>query len=131
MNNEIFDPCLTAVDGITIICGADPATGAPGFNLTLDSPLPGVNIPAVTFPGALIFQLENGAICRWNSGDSIQAEGRRVNYTCSDLRQLLGEVDQSQPVWAIEEVTLSNDGLGNYRVESSQAIPIVRVWQPQ
>jgi hypothetical protein len=131
VSGEIYDPCLTAVDGATIVCGADPASGAPGFNLILESPLPVANVPQRAFPGALQFQLESGAICSWNSGDSIQVEGRRVNYICSDLTQLLGEVDQSQPLWTIEEVTLSNDGLGNYRIESSRAVPIMRVWQPQ
>jgi hypothetical protein len=78
----------------------------------------------------LLFELENGAICRWNSGASVTIDGRRINYICSDLTQLLGEVDKSVPLWSIDQVTTSSDGQGNFVVTSSAPARIVRVWQP-
>jgi hypothetical protein len=40
VGNEISDPCLTADDGQTLVCGADPTTDEAGFQLNLTEPLP-------------------------------------------------------------------------------------------
>lgn len=40
VENEIFDPCLIADDGETLVCGANPILGELGFQLTLTEPLP-------------------------------------------------------------------------------------------
>jgi hypothetical protein len=96
----------------------------------LQEPLPAPVVVERVYPGALLFELENGAICRWNSGASVTIDGRRINYICSDLTQLLGEVDKSAPLWSIDQVTTSSDGQGNFVVTSSAPARIVRVWQP-
>jgi hypothetical protein len=130
VDNQVYDPCLTAQDGVTIVCGADPTGESPGFNVNLQEPLPAPVAVERVYPGALLFELENGAICRWNSGASVTIDGRRINYICSDLTQLLGEVDKSVPLWSIDQVTTSSDGQGNFVVTSSAPARIVRVWQP-
>jgi hypothetical protein len=82
-------------------------------------------------PGAWIFQLECGAVCRYVSGTSITIEGERVNYTCSDLSQLLGEIDKSGASgWTVNVVSATDDGEGNYSVESLTPAKILRSWQP-
>ena len=130
VDNQVYDPCLMALDGVTIVCGVDPTGESPGFNVTLQEPLPAPAMTGQVYPAALLFELESGAICRWNSGASITIDGRRINYICSDLTQLLGEVDKSEPLWSIEQITSSSDGQGNFVVTSSAPARIVRVWQP-
>ncbi len=125
---EIFDPCVLANDGATVVCGANPATGEPGFVLELTDALPAVALDEKVYPGAWLFQLGNGAICSFNQGASITVEGQRINYTCDDLTQLLGEIDKSGPVWTINIVTTSDDGQGVYAIETLTPMTIVRAW---
>ena len=125
---EVFDPCLLAADGTTVVCGANPATQEAGFVLQVTSALPTVDVAAKSFPGAWLFQLGNGAICSYNQGATITVEGQRINYTCDDLTQLLGEIDKSGPVWTINIVTTSDDGQGNYAIETLTPMTIVRAW---
>jgi hypothetical protein len=40
VGNSIFDPCLVADDGKTVVCGVDPTLDEPGFRLELTEPLP-------------------------------------------------------------------------------------------
>jgi hypothetical protein len=128
---EIFDPCVLADDGLTVICGANPASQEPGFVLELTDSLPTVDVSAKDYPGAWLFQLGNGAICSYNQGASITVEGQRINYTCDDLTQLLGEIDKSSPVWTINIVTTTDDGEGTFAVETLTPMTIVRAWVAQ
>ncbi|MFN8458965.1 MAG: WG repeat-containing protein [Anaerolineae bacterium] len=50
VGNEIFDPCLLAEDGKTLVCGADPSTGATGFQLQLTEALPQPDILPIPTP---------------------------------------------------------------------------------
>ncbi|MCB0212402.1 MAG: WG repeat-containing protein [Anaerolineae bacterium] len=45
VGNEIFDPCLVADDGETLVCGANPILAEAGFQLELTEPLPEPDLP--------------------------------------------------------------------------------------
>lgn len=130
VGSDIFDPCLRGADGQTIVCEADPAGSTAGFALELTQPISVAAPVGRTYPGAWVFQLANGAVCRYVGGATITIDGQRINYTCSDLTQLLGEVDKSGTLWTINIVTTTDDGSGNFTVASLTPTSIVRVWQP-
>lgn len=125
---EVFDPCLAAPDGASLICDTDPTDGVPGFTLQPEVPLPARTSPPLPIPGAWVFQLDNGVVCRYVAGTSITVEGQRINYTCSDYSQLLGEINKASTIWTIESVVTSNDGAGNYTVTGRQTVNIARAW---
>lgn len=129
-DNVVYDPCFLAADNTTVVCSVDPALGGTGFVLQLTQPLPAVTLEGRTFPSAWLFQLANGAICRYSEGQSINVAGQRVQYVCSDLTQLLGDIDTTVSPWTINIVTTTDDGAGNYSVESLTPTTVVRVWVP-
>lgn len=129
-DNVVYDPCFVTRDNAAVVCGADPALGALGFVLQLTQQLPTVTLEGRIFPGAWLFQLANGAICRYTEGQSITVNGQRIQYVCSDLTQVLGDIDTTATPWTINEVTMRDDGAGNFTVESMTPIVIVRTWLP-
>lgn len=129
-DNVVYDPCFVATNNSAVVCGVDPALGASGFVLQLTQALPVVTLEGRTFPGAWLFQLANGAICRYNEGQSITVDGQRIQYVCSDLTQLLGEIDTSASPWTVNIVTTKDDGAGNYSVDTLTPTYVVRAWQP-
>jgi len=130
VDNVVYDPCFLAADNTTVVCGADPALGGAGFVLQLTQPLPAVSLEGRTFPAAWLFQLASGAICRYSEGQSITVAGQRIQYLCSDLTQLLGDIDTTASPWTIDIVTTTDDGAGNYSIASLTPITVVRAWIP-
>ncbi len=130
VGGEVYDPCLIAADSETIVCGADPATGEAGFALELTQPLPTDAVEAKATPGAWIFELESGAICRYTQGTSVIIEGERVNYACSDRTQLLGEIDKNGDLWTIDAITTAGTTESGLRVETRTPLSIPRTWLP-
>ncbi|GAB4439121.1 MAG: hypothetical protein Kow0031_20990 [Anaerolineae bacterium] len=131
-----FDPCLTASDGETIVCGADPMTGARGFWVDLMDPLPEEPIGA-ELPGggndAWLLQLADGAVCRYLSAVSFTVNGEPANYTCSDGSLLLGDL-QPGTVWQTSQVALgdtvrTDDGF-TAEADALNAPEIAAIWQP-
>ena len=127
---EVFDPCLLGSDAQTVVCAADPSGVSGGFALELSRPISVAATVGRIYPGAWVFQLGSGAVCRYVEGASITIEGQRINYTCSDLTQLLGDVDKSTALWTINSVTTTDDGNGNFSIASLTPVSIVRAWQP-
>lgn len=130
VGSQVFDPCVLAADGVTVVCGADPATDQPGFALELTQPLPTAAIEGKTYPGAWLFQLESGEVCRYIEGTSLTIEGQRINYTCSDLTQLLGEIDKSNVFWTVTAITTQTDSAGNVVVLTRTPVTVTRAWMP-
>jgi hypothetical protein len=127
---EVFDPCMLAGDGATVVCGADPTSGQPGFALELTQPLPAAGVEGKDYPGAWLFQLESGEICRYNMGATITIGDERIAYSCSNLTQLLGDIDKSTPLWTIDAVTTESNGEGGLDVTSRTPVTVVRHWLP-
>jgi hypothetical protein len=76
VDNQIFDPCLIADDGQTLVCGTDPSTGEPGFQLDLTEPLPqpeAVPQPETTGPKLSLDILKNATyLSDWYEGGTVQ-----------------------------------------------------------
>lgn len=135
--NSIFEPCLTAVDGQTIVCNIDPLNESQQFALNLTEPLPD---PEPARPDAPISQevwlleLADGVICGLFSGTSIGFDDQRVNYGCQDGAQILGD-PQPGPVWTAQRITVGQkettaDGEFPFFIETSETARIARVWRP-
>ncbi|MGL4651352.1 MAG: hypothetical protein ACRC1H_18245, partial [Caldilineaceae bacterium] len=127
---EVFDPCIIAADAETIVCGANPATGEAGFVLELTQPLPTDAIEAKEYPGAWLFELTSGAVCRFTQGTTVTIEGERVNYACSDRTQLLGEINKQGALWTIDAVTTSGNTETGPRIITRTPLTVARAWLP-
>jgi hypothetical protein len=86
-DNQIADPCFS-VEGNAdvVICGADPVTGDPGYQLKLTKPLPTDMAPVVdpdqVRTDAWYVKLADGKICSVVGGATFGAFGQRANYSC-------------------------------------------------
>lgn len=132
---SMFDPCLIAGDGQTVVCGANPLTGDPGFQVNLIAPRPDPDEVATTDVDgedkAWLVQLADGAICRFAPGVASTINGERANYTCSDSSILLGDL-QLGTVWQADQIALgdlvrTDDG---YTAEQINPVEIAVIWQP-
>lgn len=107
---NIFDPCLIAGDSQTLVCGANPVSGDPGFQLNLVEPLPEPEAPDAADAGdnrVWLVQLADGTICSYVLGVAGTINGKRANYTCADGSVLLNGL-QPGPVWTAEQVALGD-----------------------
>lgn len=127
---EVFDPCVLAADGATVVCNMDPTTDQPGFALELAQPLPAAGVEGKVRPGAWLFQLESGETCRYNMGATVAVGDEKIIYSCSNLTQLIGDIDKTTPTWTIDAVTTESDGQGGLEVTSRTPVTIVRIWLP-
>ncbi len=132
---SIFDPCLIADDGQTVVCSVNPLIGDPGFQVNLVEPLPEITeiSPSETEgeEKAWIVQLANGAVCHFAPGVATTIDGKRANYTCSDSSILLGDL-QPGTVWqadqiALGDITRTDDG---YQASQINPVEIAIIWQP-
>jgi len=135
--NNIYEPCLTAADGQTIVCNIDPLNESQQFALNLTEPLP---TPEPARPDAplsqevWLLQLEDGVICGLLSGTSIGFDDKRVNYGCQDGTDILGD-PQPGPLWTAQRITVgrkettSDDELPFF-IETSETARIAKVWMP-
>lgn len=126
--DQIFDPCLTAEDGQTIVCDADP-TRSPGFALDLAEPLPEPDLSAAETQPTLpwLFEVSGGAICVFNTGATATVGDQRVNYLCSDESQILGELQPGDP-WTAEKVLLESGDNGS-TVSESVPLEVTAMWR--
>ena len=78
VGNQIFDPCLIADDGQTLVCGADPSKGEPGFQLDLTGPLPqpeAIPQPETSGPRLTLEILRNATyLSDWYDGGTVQLD---------------------------------------------------------
>lgn len=132
---SIFDPCLLADDGQTLVCSANPLVGDPGFQVNLVEPLPEAFDASIAEDGAenkaWIVQLADGAVCRFAPGVATTIDGERANYTCTDSSILLGDL-QPGTVWQANQIALGDITRTDDGYEASQINPaeIAVIWQP-
>lgn len=131
VGNAIADPCfadplLAPGETGVLYCAQSPFAGDV-VELTLTEPLPeaGGNEPvplqgeaqAAILPWAL--ELENGERCTVLTGATAPIAGLRLNYGCEGGASVLGDIDRSQPVWAVNYLT--EDGYATTLVEVAAA----------
>jgi len=131
LDSQIFEPCLTAADGETIVCNIDPLNESEHFALNLTEPLPE---PQEAQPDAPIswttwlLELNDGVICGLFSGAGIGFDEKRVNYGCTDDTSILGE-PQPGTVWTVEQIEVGHNEDGFF-IKKSEIVPVIRAWQP-
>ncbi|MCB0167425.1 MAG: WG repeat-containing protein [Anaerolineae bacterium] len=132
---SIFDPCLLASNGQTLVCGVDPIAGASGFQVSLLEPLPETDAPAgdeANQSGAWLLQLADGATCQYIYGATFTVNDQRVNYVCSDNSVLLGDLLPGT-VWQGEQVDradIEGEFDEGYTASQVNDAAISAVWQP-
>jgi hypothetical protein len=127
-DNVIHDPCFQVDDAPTIVCDADPVTGAEGFVLELSEPLPAVDVGNVSQFWKI--ELASGTICGLMTG-TIPGVGDQVApYGCADEAQsyLMEDIDMEFTVWWAQDVVfdLGDDG---FVIRSSTRTPVRTVWR--
>lgn len=133
---SLFDPCLTAADGQTLVCGFNPVAGESGFQLNLIEPLPEVDeTPATSGSGDQVWlvQLADGAVCQFLLGEAVEIDGQPAGYVCSDASLLASDLRQGGPVWQAERVALSDiEGTieEGFTASETTQTAISAVWQP-
>ena len=135
--NQIFEPCLTAADGQTIVCNIDPLAEHEQFALNLTEPLPtpeAAQADAAISQTAWLLELEDGVICGLYSGTSLVFDEMRVNYGCIDGTDILGE-PQPGRIWTAQRITVgtketASDDEFPFLIESSEVTRIAKVWTP-
>ncbi len=133
VDNQIFDPCLLAEDGESVVCGATPSANSPGFRVELTRPLPEPEIRLFRAePTARLWELrlDDGSVCSLLTGTTVLIEDAPVTYVCSDSEVLLGEIDQSGERWQVQKASISNDEEGNFSAEATRTVTVVTAWQP-
>jgi len=139
IGNEIFDPCYTAHDKTTLVCGAKPDIEKPsGFVLKLIKPLPAPDVPNGPSVSASMLELEDGTICDAISGASGATDGvrtERISYSCrmsSKNIVIFGDLKTGK-VWIAEKGILveqkTNDNLPPMLVKDLRKVKIRTVWQ--
>jgi hypothetical protein len=125
VGNQIYDPCFVTGEEQTVVCGADPATGETGFVLELTEPLPEPEVGQLTQPW--LIELADGQICGLMTGTVPGVEDRVAPYGCPDQSYLFEDFQEGE-VWQTEKamIGLNEDG---FFVESSEMVPIRRIWQ--
>lgn len=133
---SVFDPCLLASNGRTLVCAVDPIAGDPGFQVSLLEPLPEEDEAAgsgdTNESGAWLVQLADGATCQYVFGAAFAVDEQRVNFTCSDNSVLLGNL-QSGTVWQADQVDradIEGEFDDGYTAAQVNEAAISAIWQP-
>lgn len=129
VGTDTYDPCLTAADGQTLVCAANPATAEPGFNLDLTAPLPAAQpAPAVASP-IWLFQSGDNATCTALAALTVQIDGKPITHVCSDGAVILGDVNQTGELWLAEKVQPINDAAGHFTAGERETVAVVVAWR--
>ena len=139
IGNEIFDPCYTARDKTTIVCGSSPDVEKPtGFVLKLTEPLPKPYVSRCPSSSASMIELEDGTICDAISGASGATDGvrtERISYSCrmsSKNMVIFGDIKAGK-VWIAEKGILveqkTKDDLPPMLVKDLRKVKIRTAWQ--
>ncbi|MEO7201545.1 MAG: hypothetical protein ABI431_02540 [Candidatus Tumulicola sp.] len=110
--NSIYDPCFAPSDHPhAVACSHDPfAKRVVLFKLT--KPLPSAPTPMTQWlqphnqPWGLV--LTNGEKCFFETGATDAVHDERLNYQCKDPRWIIGQPDQSAPLWTAQSVNWPN-----------------------
>jgi hypothetical protein len=132
VDDQILDPCFTAADGETIVCGAFPGTDSPGFRLKLTAALPAAALPPGAPASVFMIRLADGTLCHSASGPALALNGKAVHFNCvggspSAQIVLLGDL-QEGTVWRAERASVApNDG--GFTIQNAEMVEIRTVWQ--
>ena len=106
--NAIQDPCFASPfslpdDPGVLACAESPFTNEV-IRFTPTAPLPAAtgntsDLTATQLPWALA--LANGDRCTLLTGATVGIAGMRLNYGCTGHGSVVGEIDRSQPFWAV------------------------------
>lgn len=124
VDNQIYDPCLTAADGQTIVCGVPDRE----FGLDLTEPLPQPetgDLPARPWR----LELAGGVICGPFTGTLPPIEEQAL-YGCSDEAIILGEIEMDGPIWYAQTARIEPNEAGPlpYRAAGQKRVPVLRAW---
>lgn len=129
VGNQIYDPCVFATDGKSLVCGADPTKNVPGFVLTLTSPLPEPDVSPTAVSNAWMVETASGRICSFAQGASGIIDDQRINYYCeSDSEEndvvLIGDLKQGK-LWNATRIALL---INTTEVLQRGIVPLKTVW---
>lgn len=124
-----YDPCLTAADGETLVCAADPAADEPGFQLALTAPLPAAKATSEAPSPIWSFQSGDNATCTVVADLTVQVGNQQVTHVCSDGAAILGGVSAIDELWQAEKVQLINDGQGHFTIGARETVAVVVAWR--
>ena len=126
VENTIYDPCLTAVDGQTIVCGVPDQE----FGLNLTEPLPKPEVVEQTVVRPWLLELTDGVTCSPFTG-TLPPIKEQATYGCSDQAVIL---DDLQPglVWYAQKAILEPTDKGPlpFQVGQEKLVPVAKVWLP-
>ena len=126
---ETYDPCLTAADGQTLVCAANPATAEPGFKVDLKAPLPEA-LPVAAVPSSIwLFQSGDNTTCTAIAALTVQIDGKPITYVCADGAVILGDVNQTGDLWQAEKVQPINDAEGHFTAGARETVAVVVAWR--
>lgn len=96
--NALFDPCFRNLSGKRVACPLGSPTTVEIIRLTRKLPHPstfGCPCPAWQL------KVARGPTCRYVSGATYFADGKRANFGCSDKTWLFGHANTRQEPWQI------------------------------
>ncbi len=129
--NQLADPCFEISGTNKLLC-SPTGNDSDNFILTLTEALP-APIPAsppIPTNWAWKFLLTNGVVCTPFTGTgTLTADKQEGYYGCSDSTTILGNLDNSMPLWTAKDAILSGATNGLPTVISSKSIAIKAVWQ--
>jgi hypothetical protein len=160
IGNRIEDPCfVTAEVADAVICGANPATGDPGFLMKLIKPLPAASAVTPSKPSPWIVELAIGqgqapgpyampppkTYCSPLTGTLPLVDGLVIPYSCWEAhvesKPKLGDTQiglladfKPGAVWTVTEVTFAmNPKAGPnqppFKLTGKKAIALEKVWE--
>jgi hypothetical protein len=139
LGNEIDDPCFTSPDLTgAVICGANPASGTPGFVMNLTKPLPKPSSNQTPQPRPWLVKLADGTTCEAATGTMAFVQGIVIPYNCSDSKKCsdsgcpymtgLAEHFKQGKVWIATKVAFGSSSKG-LKLISRKRVTIAAVWK--
>lgn len=128
VGTDTYDPCLTAADGQTLVCAANPATAEPGFQLALTAPLPEAH-PTAAPSSIWLFQSGDNATCTAIGTRTVQIDGKPITHVCTDGAVIVGDVNQTGDLWQAEKVQPINDAAGHFTAGARETVAVVVAWR--
>ncbi len=129
VENSIYDPCLIANDGKTIVCGVSDEE----FALTLTEPLPEPDNTDVK-PHPWRIELADGVICEPFTGTLPPIEETAL-YGCNDAENsaLLEELQENGGLWQAKKVIIEpkenpKEDEVPFRIAQETLVPILKLW---
>jgi hypothetical protein len=131
VENGIYDPCFTAADGQTVVCGQAPIFTSPdaGFKLDLQQPLPPAIQPSPNDDiDPWMIRTQDGNLCVLMSGATAQALGKPVRFGCIDGSVVLGDAIRIGDVdWV--EIVRAEEGAESLNVTSTKPVAVIGAWR--